>query len=242
MDEQRVALVTGANKGIGLEAARQLAGQGCVVWLGARDPARGNGAVDALRNEGADARFVQLDVADEGSVRQAAALIAGETDRLDILVNNAGMALDKGAPPSTLDVDVIRATYEVNVFGPVRVTQALLALLRRSPAGRVVMVSSGLGSLARQTDPTFPFFALNLMGYMSSKTALNAITVAFAKELADTPIKVNAADPGYTATDLNGRRGTQSVAEGAVIVTKLATLPADGPTGGFFSANGSEPW
>jgi NAD(P)-dependent dehydrogenase (short-subunit alcohol dehydrogenase family) len=232
----------GANKGLGREIARQLAARGIVVWVGARDARRGEEAAAALRAGSGDARFVRLDVTDFGSVRQAAADIAGATDRLDILVNNAGVALDQGAPPSRLDLDRMKAIYDVNVFGAVRVTQAFLPQLRASPAGRIVMISSGLGSLTLQADRASPFFAFNPLGYNSSKTALNAVTLAFAKELSDTAVKVNAADPGYTATDLNHHRGPRSVEQGAAIAVKLATLQADGPTGGFFNDDGPQPW
>jgi NAD(P)-dependent dehydrogenase (short-subunit alcohol dehydrogenase family) len=242
MTDRRVALVTGANKGIGREIARQLAALDFLVWMGARDESQGQEAVASLKAEGAQALFVHLDVTNDDSVRKAAERVTQTSGRLDVLVNNAGVALDQGAAPSALDIERLKATYEVNVFGPVRVTQAFLPLLRKSPAGRIVMVSSGLGSFAVQTDPANPFAGINLLGYNTSKSALNAITIVFAKELAATNIKVNAANPGYTATDLNQHRGAQSVAEGAAIEVKLATLAADGPTGGFFSAQGTEPW
>jgi NAD(P)-dependent dehydrogenase (short-subunit alcohol dehydrogenase family) len=212
------------------------------VWLGARDERLGQEAVASLQAEGAQALFVQLDVTDDDSVRKAAERVTQTSGRLDVLVNNAGVGLDRGASPSALNIEVLKKTYEVNVFGPVRVTQAFLPLLRKSPAGRIVMVSSGLGAISVQTDPTHPFADFNLLAYNTSKTALNAITIAFAKELAGTNIKVNAANPGYTATDINQHRGTQSVAEGAAIEVKLATLPDDGPTGGFFGNEGSERW
>jgi NAD(P)-dependent dehydrogenase (short-subunit alcohol dehydrogenase family) len=146
------------------------------------------------------------------------------------------------APPSGLDIEVLRRTYETNVFGPVAVTRAKLPLLRQSPAGRIVNMSSGLGSLTLTSNPAWEFADRNLLAYNSSKTALNAMTVQFAKELRDTPIKVNAADPGYTATDLNNHQGTHSVEQGARVAVCLATLPADGPTGGFFDENGTLPW
>jgi NAD(P)-dependent dehydrogenase (short-subunit alcohol dehydrogenase family) len=161
--------------------------------------------------------------------------------KLDILVNNAGIAIDD-APPSELNMDALHRTYETNVFGPVAVTRAMLPLLRKSSAGRIVNMSSGLGSLTLSNDPAWRFAHVNLLAYNSSKTALNAATVQFAKELHDTPIKVNAADPGYTATDLNNHAGTRSVEQGARAAVRLATLPADGPTGGFFDDEGPLPW
>jgi NAD(P)-dependent dehydrogenase (short-subunit alcohol dehydrogenase family) len=239
--ERQVALITGANKGIGLEIARQLGRQGITVLLGARDKGRGREAAAGLRSEGINAHFIQLDVTNQPTIEQAARRIEAEFGRLDILVNNAGIAIDD-APPSGLDITVLHRTYEANVFGPVAVTRAMLPLLRKSSAGRIVNMSSSLGSLTLTTDPGWTFAHLNLLAYSSSKTALNAVTVQFAKELHDTPIKVNAADPGYTATDLNRHTGTRSVEQGARAAVLLAMLPADGPTGGFFDENGTLPW
>jgi NAD(P)-dependent dehydrogenase (short-subunit alcohol dehydrogenase family) len=241
MTERRVALVTGANKGIGHEIARQLARRGHTVYLGARDAARGREAAEKLRAEGLDARPLRLDVTDDASVAAAAAALEQEPGRLDVLVNNAGIAIDDG-PPSRVSMDALRRTYETNVFGVVRVTQALLPLLRRSDAGRIVNLSSSLGSLARNTDPGWPFAAVKLLAYNSSKSAVNAITVQLAFELRDTPVKVNAADPGYVATDMNQQRGVRTVEQGAAAPVRLATLPADGPSGGFFDEAGPVPW
>ena len=242
MAKEKTALVTGANKGIGREIARRLAELDYIVWLGCRDADRGEEAAAALRREGGDIRFLQLDVADSASVARAAVALAHETDHLDVLVNNAGIALGAGVAPSALDLALMQASYEVNVFGPVRVTQALLPLLRAAPAARIVMMSSGLGSLARTSDPSYSSYLTNLLAYNSSKSALNAVTVIFAKELRESVIKVNAADPGYTATDLNGHRGLRTVAQGAEIAVRLATLRDDGPTGGFFNDEGAQPW
>lgn len=239
--ERRVALITGANKGIGLEIARQLGRQGMTVLLGARDEGRGQDAAEKLRADGVDARSIQLDVTSQGSIDRAARRIEKELGRLDVLVNNAGIFIDD-APPSQLSMKMLRRTYETNFFGPVAVTQAMLPLLRRSAAGRIVNVSSGLGSLTQISDPGWEFSGLNLLAYSSSKTALNAVTVQFAKELGDTSIKVNSADPGYTATDMNNHQGTRSVEQGARAAVRLATLPADGPTGGFFDEHGALPW
>ena len=237
----KVALVTGANKGIGLEIARQLAQQGNTVLIGARDAQRGEEAARTLQNEGLDARFVQVDVTDQSSIDAAARKIEGEFNKLDILVNNAAVALDT-VPPSQLDMEVLRHTYETNVFGVFAVTKALLPLLRKSEAGRIVNMSSGLGSLTQTSDPKWPFAAVNALAYTSSKTAVNALTVQFANELRDTPIKVNAADPGYVATDLNQHRGYRTVQQGATAPVRLATLPADGPTGSYFDEEGVVPW
>ena len=239
--DRRVAVVTGGNKGIGREIARQLAREGITVFIGARDEARGREAAEKLRGEGLDARSLQLDVTDDASVAAAAARVEQEAGRLDILVNNAGIAIDDG-PPSRVSIDVLRRTYETNVFGVVRVTQAMLPLLRRSDAGRIVNLSSGLGSLAQNSDPSWDYAAVKLLAYNSSKTAVNAITVQFAYELRDTPIKVNAADPGYVATDMNRNQGVRSVEEGAAAPVRLATLPRGGPTGGYFNDEGALPW
>jgi NAD(P)-dependent dehydrogenase (short-subunit alcohol dehydrogenase family) len=238
-----IALITGANKGIGLETARQLGARGITVLIGARDSERGTAAERALRDAGADARFVRLDVTDAKSAQQAAEWIDGEHGRLDILVNNAGIARTRprgetevrGEPPSETDLDAMRTIYETNVFGVVTVTNAMLPLLRRAPAGRIVNVSSELGSIGSMTDPASPMAGFPAgLAYPSSKTALNMITVLYARELRDTPIKVNVANPGYTATDLNGHTGFRSASDAAQASVHLATLPADGPTGTFW--------
>ena len=241
MQDRRVAVVTGANKGIGLEITRQLAREGITVYLGARDEARGQAAAEKLRAEGLDARPLRIDVTDEQSVAAAAAFLEQHGGRLDILVNNAGIAIDDG-PPSRISSDVLRRTYETNVFGVVRVTQALLPLLRRSGAGRIVNLSSGLGSLTLSSDPAWDFASVKYLAYNTSKTAVNAITVQFAHELRGTPIKVNAADPGYVATDMNRHQGVRSVEQGAATPVRLATLPPEGPTGGYFNDDGPVPW
>ena len=225
-----IALVTGANKGIGLETARQFGARGFTVLAGARDEARGREAERVLRADGADATFVRLDVSSDASVRAAAAWIEREYGRLDILLNNAGIA--RGNPPSQTDLDLMREVYEVNVFGVIRVTNAMLPLLRRAPAARIVNVSSEVGSITSMTDPASPLAQMPAgLAYPSSKAALNMITAMYARELRDTPIKVNAANPGYTKTDLNRNSGLRSVTEGAEASVYLATLPAGGPSG-----------
>ena len=242
MAEKKVALITGANKGIGKEIARQLGAQGMTVLLGARDAGRGEEAATELKASGADAHAITLDVTDEASISAAAVKVESDYGRLDVLVNNAGIALDGGGPASALDVDTLRRTYETNVFGVFAVTQAFLPLLRKSEAGRIVNLSSGLGSLAQNSDPTWQYAGVKAAAYNSSKAALNMITVIFAAELKDIAIKVNAADPGYTATDLNQHSGPRTVAQGATAAVRLATLPADGPTGGYFDEDGVVPW
>lgn len=246
MTTAKNALVTGANKGIGHEVTRQLAAAGFKVWLGARDAARGMAAARTLRDDGLDVEMLEIDVTDDASIAAAAAAIG---PRLDVLVNNAGIAagyiggLDPegryARPPSREALADIRATYDVNVYGPIRVIQAFLPPLLAAPAARIVMVSSYLASLTRALGPDDPPIVL---GYGSSKTALNAVTVAFARELAGHGIKVNAAAPGYTATGLNGYRGGRTAAEAAGIIVRLATLEADGPTGGYFDGNGPVAW
>ena len=241
MTDRKIALITGANKGIGKEIARQLGAQGLTVLIGARDEGRGAEAAEELKKDGIDAYAVQLDVTDGTSIAAAASRIEGDYGRLDVLVNNAGIALD-GGPATTLGVDTLRRTYETNVFGVVAVTQAMLPLLRKSEAGRVVNMSSGLGSLTQNSDPTWGFASAKPLAYNSSKAALNMVTVIFAADLKDTPIKVNAADPGFTATDLNQHRGPRTVEQGATAAVRLATLSADGPTGGYFDEDGTVPW
>jgi NAD(P)-dependent dehydrogenase (short-subunit alcohol dehydrogenase family) len=242
MTTTKTAVVTGANKGIGREIARRLATMGFKVWLGARDAGRGMAAEQELRAEGLDVQWLALDVTQDDSVAAAAKTVAAEGPGLDVLVNNAGIAINYELPPSEQHLADIRATYEVNVFGPIRVTQAFLPLLLAAPAARIVMVSSSTGSIGRALDSGTPNHAVNLLGYGSSKTALNAITVAFARELGPSGIKINAAAPGYTATDLNGFKGHRTVQQAAEIVIHLATLDADGPNAGYFNDDGPLPW
>lgn len=236
-----VALISGANKGIGLETARGLGAKGITVLIGARDEARGRSAADKLKAEGADARFIKMDVTDENTIRQAAESIDKEFGRLDILINNAGVG-EWGGKPSTVDLAKVREVYETNVFGPMTLTQAMLPLLRKSKHGRIVNVTSSLGSLTLASDVNSPFADFLALGYNTSKSALNSMTIQFAKELKDTPIKVNAICPGYCATDINGNSGPRSAAQGAVAAIEYATLDPDGPTGGYFNEDGRIPW
>lgn len=241
MSEQTIALVTGANKGIGYEIAAGLGTLGWRVGVGARDEERRETAVAKLRAAGVDAFGVPLDVTDDASVADAARLIEDGAGRLDVLVNNAGITGDGPQMPTTVDVATVRAAVETNVIGVIRVTNAMLPLLRRSSSPRIVNMSSGVGSLTRQTTPgteTGPISA----AYAPSKTFLNAVTVQYAKELSDTNILINAACPGYCATDLNGFRGFRTPEQGAAIALRLATLPDDGPTGSFFDDAGEVPW
>jgi len=231
---QSTALVTGANKGIGKEIARQLADQGLTVLVGSRDAERGKRAVEEI---GGDSRLLVLDVTDEASIAAAAA----QVDTLDVLVNNAGVMVD-GDKPVDADVASFRRTYETNVFGVLAVTNAFLPALRRSAHPRIVNISSGTGSLAWSTDGQFPYGGTGA-AYRSSKTALNALTVFYAQSLAG--FKVNALAPGLRRTDLNERAATADgdPAEAAAGAVRLALLPDDGPTGEFVSWDGSPaPW
>ncbi|MBY8917982.1 SDR family NAD(P)-dependent oxidoreductase [Nitratireductor sp. L1-7-SE] len=239
---RRTALITGANKGIGFAIATGLAREGFQVWLGSRDPARGEIAAAALVSKGHDVRPIEINVADDASVAAAAARLGEDVEALHVLVNNAGIIGSQTAPPSLTSIDDMKAVYEVNVFGPVRVTQAFLPLLKQAGSARVVMMSSGLASLGLVTDPTSIYSSANLLDYNSSKTALNAVTVSFAKELEDFGIKVNAVEPGNVATALNGHTGALSPEKGAESAIRLALIDDAGPTGGFFAAHGRQPW
>ncbi|MEV0288104.1 MULTISPECIES: SDR family oxidoreductase [unclassified Kribbella] len=234
-DRGKVALVTGGNKGIGFEVARQLAQLNHRVVIGSRDEERGRTAAEKLRSEGADASYVVLDVSDPDSVTAAIQQLA----RLDVLINNAATAPPEG-PPSEVPLDVLKRTYDTNVFGLVAVTQAALPLLRKSEAGRIVNLSSGAGSLTIVSRPDWrPEW--NGLAYNTSKTAVNAITVAFATELRKTPIKVNAVNPGYTKTDMSPT-ATRPATQAATVVVHYATLPPDGPSGTFQDESGPIPW
>lgn len=239
---QTIALVTGANKGIGKEVSRQLSAKGVLVLMGARNRERGEKAVADFRAQGLPVEFIQIEVTSQPSVDQAAAEVQRRYGRLDILVNNAGIALD-WVPASESTVEALQKTFETNVFGVFRVTKAMLPLLKKSKHGRIVNLSSGLGSLTRAADPNSALTIQNiLLAYCASKAALNMITVQFANELKSAGIKVNSANPGYTATDMNQHRGVRTVEQGAATPVRLALLPDDGPTAGVFSDDGPEPW
>jgi NAD(P)-dependent dehydrogenase (short-subunit alcohol dehydrogenase family) len=239
--DAKVALITGANKGIGLEIARQLGRQGIKVILGIRNFERGQAAVASLVSEGIDAFFMQLDVTNEAHIKEMAQKIEQMFGKLDILVNNAGIAIDKPFIMA-LDLNLMRQTFETNFFAAAVIIKELLPLLQKAPAARIVNMSSGLGSITFTGDPNFPLAGYKLIAYNASKTALNALTAMVAFELRDTAIKVNAADPGYVATDMTANTGPRTVQEGAAIAVHLANLGSDGPTGGFFNDNGLIPW
>jgi NAD(P)-dependent dehydrogenase (short-subunit alcohol dehydrogenase family) len=245
-----VALVTGANKGIGLQIAKDLAARGFIVLVGSRDIERGE---TAAKSVGPDARALQLDVTNKASIDAAAKRIGNEFGRLDVLVNNAAIShaarpggtfeeAAKAGRASVASLDEVRAVFETNVFGVIAVTQAMLPLLREAPAGRIVNVSSASGSLTRKADPSDRRPTMFNVVYSPSKTALNAITLAFALELESTRIKVNAACPGFTATDLNFFQGTRTVEQAAREPVRLALLDANGPTGTFSNEDGPLPW
>jgi NAD(P)-dependent dehydrogenase (short-subunit alcohol dehydrogenase family) len=241
--EKRIALVTGGNKGIGLEISRNLASAGCTVLLGARDAERGQKAVAQLAQAGLDdVHFVEFDVTKQDTITAAAKEIDSRFGHLDILMNNAGVNLRGDGLPGVAEVGVVQKIFDTNFFGALRVAQTMLPLLRKSDAARIVNISSGLGSLTFNSDPEWTGRDVKFIGYNASKAALNMLTVHLAYELRDTKIKVNSANPGYTKTDLNNNQGTQPVEVGAIEATRLALLDDDGPTGRSFSKDGPDPW
>ena len=239
---KKIVLVTGANKGIGFEVARQIGRTGATVLLGARNKLAGEEAAAMLAGEGLAINFIALDVTDHNSVSAAALAITNEFGRLDILVNNAGINDPSDGPAPTARLDAVERVLRTNFLGALAVTQTMLPLLRKSKAARIVNMSSGLGSLTQNADPAYPYAAAKFIGYSASKAALNMLTVQLAYLLRDTAIKVNSADPGYTATDLNGHRGTQTIPEGAAEAIRLALLTDDGPTGTYSDRKGIVPW
>ncbi|CAD7722143.1 3-oxoacyl-[acyl-carrier-protein] reductase FabG [Xanthomonas hydrangeae] len=233
-----VALITGANKGIGLALVDHLANAGWTVYLGSRDPARGQAARDGL-SQADNVHVLPLDITDPGSIAAAVAQLQADGATLDVLVNNAAVIVGDGTP-ATATLDNLRATYEVNLFGQVAITQALLPLLRAGTLKRIVNVSSDLGSLSLHGDPGYRYHAVNVLGYCSSKTALNAFTVLLAKELRSEGFAVNAVNPGYTATDLNGHTGPGSVEQAAATVAHVAMSELG--TGGYYTEGGRLAW
>jgi NAD(P)-dependent dehydrogenase (short-subunit alcohol dehydrogenase family) len=241
-------LITGANKSIGFETARQLLQKGYYIYLGSRDMDNGLEAVKKLQAEGfREVEAIQIDVSDSESVKAARVEMGKKTDVLDVLINNSGIS--GGRPQAALDLDVagMNNVFDVNVYGVVRVTQAFIDLLKKSAEPRIVNVSSSQGSLTMASDPASKYYAFKGAMYQPSKAALNMYTIILAYELRDTPFKVNAVDPGFTATDFNQHRGTGTVQEAGARVVKYAILGADGPTGKFISeefnpATGEIPW
>lgn len=251
MDQQRVALVTGANQGVGFEVAKELVGHGVTTYVGSRDPGKGEAAAARI---GAGAVPVQLDVTDHASIAAAVEQVRTQFGRLDLLVNNAAISNTSAAGrslaeygaasrASSISLDEVRAIWETNVFGVLAMYQAFLPLLRESSDARIVNVSSGVGSLTTNADPSYPNRTMFSPGYAASKTALNGITLAMMIELEGSGIKVNLVSPGFTSTNLNGFEGTQSVEEGSREVVRVALLGPDGPTGTFTRwENSTIPW
>ncbi|MER7999138.1 SDR family oxidoreductase [Streptomyces sp. NPDC095613] len=246
MSETRIALVTGANKGIGYEIAAGLGALGYRVGVGARDEDRREAAAQKLRGAGVDAFGVPLDVTSDQSVTDAAELIERQAGRLDALVNNAGISGPPTGPgwgqdPTMLDLDVVRTVVETNVIGVIRVTNAMLPLLRCSTSPRIVNASSSVGSLTWQADPDIDVGPI-MAAYSPTKSFLNAVTVHYARQFAGTNILINAACPGLVATDFNGFYGSRTPEQGAATAIRLATLPDGGPTGSFLNDDGVIPW
>lgn len=237
-----VALITGANKGIGYETARRLGQEGITVLLGARDSERGSDAANRLRSEGLDVLFIELDVCKEADRQRVVEYIDRKFGHLDILVNNAGVSYEFPVHTGEPKLEILRRTFEVNFFAVVALTEALLPLLEKSESGRIVNVSSILGSLTIQSDPTSDTYDVKAFGYNASKTALNAYTVNLAWQLRNSRIKVNSAHPGWVKTDMGSDAAPLSVEEGAETSVWLALLGEDGPTGGFFFKQERLPW
>jgi NAD(P)-dependent dehydrogenase (short-subunit alcohol dehydrogenase family) len=241
---KKVALITGANKGLGYEMARQLAQDGVTVVVAARDRAKGEAAVEKLKKEGLDVRFLKLDVTDKSDFTKAAAFLEKNFGKLDILINNAGIAADgiAGTGASATTEQSLHDTFETNFFGPIALTQALLPLLKKSDAGRIVNMSSILGSQTLHADPNSPIYNFKSLSYDASKAALNSFTIHLAHELKDTKIKVNSAHPGWVKTDMGTDAAPMEIPEGGKTGVALALLDEGGPNGGFFHLGQALPW
>jgi len=241
---KKIALITGANKGIGFETARQLGQEGIIVLVGARDAKKGEAAAEKLRREKIEAHALTIDVSDAASIRKAANQVESDYGRLDILVNNAGVMVDdEKKKPSEQSLETWRKTFETNLFGLIVTTQAFLPLLRKSEAGRIVNLSSILGSITFHAKPGSPIYdSKSYTSYNVSKSAVNAYTVQLAYELKDTKIKVNAAHPGWVKTEMGGEGATMELDDGAKTSVALATLGPDGPNGAYIHMGESLPW
>lgn len=249
MESKKIAFITGANRGIGFETARELAEKGVHVVLGARSSELGKAAVEKLRQRGLESEYLVFDVKNTQHYRNAAKFFEEKFGRLDILVNNAGIMIDSSdvisdnsQHTSGIAMDKIRETFDVNFFSPVAITQTLLPLLKKSAAGRIVNLSSILGSLELHSTPNSPIYENKIFAYDASKTALNAFTVHLAHELRGTKIKVNSAHPGWVKTDMGGPAAPMELADGGKTSVQLALLPDSGPTGGFFHMGERLPW
>jgi NAD(P)-dependent dehydrogenase (short-subunit alcohol dehydrogenase family) len=245
-DPMKIAFITGGNRGIGLASARRLARDCGHVVITSRDAAAGEDAADRLRREGYAVTSLQMDVTDETSVKVAAGIVEDRFGHVDVLVNNAGILPEatNAEPGEIIDLEMFRRTYDTNLFGAVAVLEAFLPLVRKSPAGRIVNVSTTMGSLADQTNPDSPYFSLVVPAYQSSKAALNNVTIALAKQLTDTPIKVTSVCPGFVRTDLAPAAAEAPLApeDAAEVVYRAATLPGSAESGTFVDAQGVVPW
>jgi NAD(P)-dependent dehydrogenase (short-subunit alcohol dehydrogenase family) len=240
--DPRICLVTGAERGIGRAVAWALASMGHCLMLATRDADGAAKAQAEFREAGFDATAFPMDIRRADEIAAVAARVEGDHGRLDVLVNNAGILVRSGLPPSRMDLADLRATLETNLLGSIAVLQGFVPLLKKGRSARVVNMSSGLGSISQCADPLYEYAPYKTMAYSVSKAALNSATVLFAEELRPFGIKVNAADPGHCATDFNNHTGKRSAEQGAAIAVKLATLPDDGPTGGFYDERGRVPW
>ena len=239
----KTALITGANKGIGFETAKQLAQLGYFVYLGSRDKAKGLDAINKLKDAGiSNVELIEIDVTDINSIKQAKQELETKIEVLDVLVNNAGISGERLQNASGIELENLRNVFETNYFGAIQTTQQFIDLLKKSDEPRIVNVSSEMGSLKNHSNPDWEFYDYKLTAYCSSKTALNSFTVMLAYEFKDTNFKINSVSPGYTATDLNQYRGTQSVEQGASVIVKYATLDKNGETGKFYNEEGETAW
>jgi NAD(P)-dependent dehydrogenase (short-subunit alcohol dehydrogenase family) len=243
--ESKVAFITGGNRGIGLETARQLGKQGVTVVIGSRDAAKGKEVADKLRAEGADVQAIRFDITKPADYREAYNFFDKNFGKLDIIINNAGVMKEAvGAPNNTSSISpaALRETFDTNFFGTVELTQVLLPLIKKAPEGRIVNLSSILGSLTLHADPNSPIYGFKTLAYDASKAALNAFTIHLAAELRDTKIKVNSAHPGWVKTEMGTDAAPMEIPEGAKTSVQLALLPANGPTGGYFHMGEPLPW
>lgn len=239
----KTVLITGANKGIGFETAKQMAQLGYFVYLGSRDKTKGIDAINKLRSLGiSNVESIEIDVTNINSIKQAKRELENKIEVLDVLINNAGISGERPQNASGIELENLRKVFETNFFGAIQTTQQFIDLLKKSNEPRIVNVSSELGSFAIQSNPDSEFYDYKLTAYCSSKTALNAFTVMLAYEFKNTNFKINSVSPGYTATDLNQYRGTQSVAQGASVIVKYATLDKNGGTGKFYNEEGETAW
>jgi NAD(P)-dependent dehydrogenase (short-subunit alcohol dehydrogenase family) len=239
----KVALITGGNKGIGYDLCRNLVQVGHFVLLAARNETLGLGAIARLKQEGAEAvKFLEIDTTKQETFTAAAKQIADTFGQLDVLINNAGINVEGDGPPSVADLSAIHKVLDTNFIGTLRVTQAMLPLLKKAPSARIVNVSSELGSMTLNSDPAWEHYNVKLIGYNASKAAMNILTMQLAWELRGTNVKVNSTNPGFTKTDLNNNQGTQPVEVGALAATRLALLDESGPTGSAVSKDGMDPW